>query len=78
MDFTTAKEVWDVLKTKYENHISANVNRLWNEFDAIKMLDDEKMAKYIARVKSIVRELKNVWGNVPDSRWTNRLVSGFP
>jgi len=42
------------------------------------MHDDEKMDRYIARMKTIIRELKNVGENVPDARWTNQLVSGLP
>jgi len=36
------------------------------------------MDRYIGRMKAIVRELKSVGENVPDARWTNRLVSGLP
>ena len=78
MDCTTAKECWDYLKSKYENHSPANINRLWNEFDSLKMAKDEKMVTYITRMKTILRELKGVGENVPDSRWTSRLIAGLP
>jgi len=42
LDFTAPKEIWDFFKAKYENRTPVNINRLWNEFDAIKMHDDEK------------------------------------
>ena len=78
MDFASAKECWTYLSSKYENRSSANVNRLWNEFDAFTMLADERMDKYISRMKSIVRDLRAIGQVVPESRWTNRLVAGLP
>lgn len=78
MDLTSAKECWSFLCTKYENRSPANINRLWNEFDSLTMLEDERMEKYIGRMKSILRELKGVEQTVPESRWTSRLVAGLP
>ena len=78
MDFTTAKDCWDFLKSVYENRTLAHIGRLWSELGSLKMHDDEKMVQYIARVKRVVRELKSVGENVPDTRWTNRLIAGLP
>ena len=77
MDFTKAKECWDFLHSKYENRSATNINRLWNEFDSFRMLDGEKMAKYISRMKTIVRELKGIGQDVPDARWISRLIAGL-
>ena len=77
MDFTTAKECWDFLKSVYANRTPARVVRLWNESNSLKMHDDEKMAKYIARMKRKVHELKDIGENVPDARWTHRLIAGL-
>ena len=78
LDLTTAKECWDFLQARYENKSATNINRLWNEFDSLKMTDGERMSKYIAWVKAVVRELKGVGQDIPESRWINRLINGLP
>ena len=78
LDLTTAKECWDFLQARYENKSATNINRLWNEFDSLKMTDGERMSKYVSRVKAVVRELKGIGQDVPETRWTNRLINGLP
>ena len=42
------------------------------------MLEGEKMSKYIARMKNVLRELKEVGQHIPETRWTNCLLNGLP
>ena len=70
------KEAWNLLKTKFEQRSAGSTNRLWNEFN-IQQKNNESMRDYIARLRSIVVQLRTAGQTVDANRIVDRLVHGL-
>ena len=67
---------WDLLRAKFEHRSAASTNRLWNDFN-IQQKDGEPMRDYIARLHTIVLQLRTVGQVVDANRIVDRLVHGL-
>ena len=76
-DCTSAKEAWDLLNITYQPRTPANTNRLWREFESYKKLESVTVMKYVAKIKNMVRELRDVGETVSDSRKLEKLIMGL-
>jgi hypothetical protein len=56
---TTAKEVWDALKTRYQSSTEDRKASLLQQLVSAKQMSGEKMPEFLSRVEGYVRELKD-------------------
>ena len=72
------KEAWTILGTNFEPSSKAMVGRLLTEFYGAKMSSTESMSVYIARLKDLVRRLKNANCEIKDLHVAYKMISGLP
>ena len=76
-DATTGKQAWDILSSTYASTNSTNVMRLEDDFNSARKLDQQSMSQWIARVKSLVTQLRGVGVMVPPEKVANRILNGL-
>ena len=76
-EYNHAKEAWDRLRHLYETNDQASIQRLYNEFNAIRKKSDESIAQYIARVKAASRNLTTSGETITTKGFINRVLEGL-
>jgi hypothetical protein len=74
---TTAKELWDLLKNRFNKHSDDRTATLHQQLTSASQRPGERMAEYLSRLEGIVRELKESCNEkVSDGMLVGILLNG--
>ena len=73
----TAKEVWTILQTTYEEKKAvkdSKLQRLTISFEEIKMEEDESFDEFYAKLKDIVNSFFNLGETIPEPKIVRKVL----
>ena len=79
-DCATTFEMWKKLKDIYggdDNVKRAKVGILRGQFDQMKMREDEKIEKYVERIKASVSAIRSSGGNIEDKIVVSKVLKNL-
>ena len=77
----TAKEVWTILQTTYEETKAvedSKLQRLTTIFEEIKMEEDESLDEFYAKLKDIVNSAFNLEETIPEPKIVRKVLRSLP
>ncbi|KAA0050148.1 gag-proteinase polyprotein [Cucumis melo var. makuwa] len=78
---TSAKEAWNILEVAYEGTSKVKVSRLQiltSRFEALKMNDDETIAKFNVRVLDLANESFTLGEKIAKSKMVQKVLRSLP
>lgn len=73
----SSKEIMDLLESIHNKKSDVKVMGLYEEYFAVKMLEDEKVAAYVSKVKNLAHELEEQGEKLSDNLRLCRIISGL-
>lgn len=73
-----ATEMWTKLLTIHEQKTELSRELIWQQFYEYRMSDGEKIASHIAKVESLVKQLKDVNETISDSAISSKIINSLP
>lgn len=77
-DSATAADLWQALKAHFQSRALAQQIVLRRKFNSVKKLASETLLQYLARVKTLVAELKAAGSTLADSDVCIQFLDGLP
>ncbi|KAA0035542.1 gag-pol polyprotein [Cucumis melo var. makuwa] len=74
---SSAKEAWKILEVAYEGITKVKISRLQlvtSKFEALKMFEDESVAKHNDKVQEIANESFNLGEKIPESKIVRKML----
>lgn len=73
----SSKEIMDLLESIHNKKSDVKVMGLYEEYFAVKMMEDEKVAAYVSKVNNLAHELEEQGEKLTDNLKLCRIISGL-
>ena len=73
----TAKDIWELMKTKYQGNKrvqSAQLQRLRRNFEVLEMREGDTITEYFSRVMVVANDIRNLGEDMPDAKVVEKIL----
>ena len=81
MHCITSKEIWDKLQTIYEGYIKVKrveLQTFKNQFESLKMKEEENISQYFERIVEIVNEIQGLGAELEEKEIVEKVLRSLP